>query len=184
MPVMLDLTGRWSGYYSQHDHERPITLELDQDGARLTGTMHDRCTSIRTSLAELAMEEGLPPGADERITASIRAAYPDAPPDPIQAEVQLPPHSTIEGELDGRSIRFLKTYHGPHFAGYRIGEVRLGVLGADQEVQFLGRVSPGGDEIEGRWRFPGPPNPLWLPTTEGGFYLRRTPEVGGLPLVD
>jgi hypothetical protein len=175
MSVTLDLSGRWVGFYSHHDEERPIAVELDQAGGYFHGTMHDSCTSFRVSLSELAMAEGLPPGADERITASLRSAYPDAPREPIEAELQLPPVSVVEGELDpgGRAIRFRKTYLGTFFAGYRIGEFRLGVLGSDQEVQYHGRLSPEGDEIEGRWRLQGPPHPLWLATNEGGFLLRR-----------
>jgi hypothetical protein len=186
MPVALDLTGRWVGFYSQHDEERPITVEIDQAGDRIRGTMRDGRTAFRMPLSELAMFEGLPPGADERITESLRNAYPDAPPEPIEAEVQLPPLSTVEGEVDpkGRAIRFLKTYQGTLFAGYRIGEVRLGVLGADQEVQFQGRLSPDGHEIEGHWRLPGPPHPLWLATTEGGFFLRRDADDLDFDLID
>ncbi len=176
MRIAFDLSGRWTGYYSQHDHERPISVEFDHHGRHLAGTMEDEQTAFRMPLSELAMEEGFPPGADERIVASLRESYPEVPPGPVLAEVQLSPLSTVEGEVDGSAVRFRKTYQGPFFAGYRVGEMRLGVLGTDQEVQFRGRVSPCGREIEGQWRLPEQLHPLWLARTEGGFFLRRDPD--------
>lgn len=171
--VRVNLSGRWLGYYTQHDHERPIEVEFRQSGERLTGRMEDACTEFRSSLAEVVMEEGLAPGADERIVESIRESFPDVPEGPVTAEIRLSRNSTVEGQVSGPSIRFLKTYEGPHFAGYRIGEVRLGVLGQDQEVEFLGRLSGDGREIEGRWHLAECPHPLWHARSEGGFVLRR-----------
>ncbi len=169
-----NLTGHWRGFYTHHDQRRPIEVEFSQDGPRLTGRMEDACTEFRASLAQLVIKEGLPPGADERIVESIRSSFPDVPEGPIVAEFKLSKQSSVEGQVEGPSIRFLKTYDGPHFTGYRIGEIRLGVLGQDQEVEYLGRLSQDGQEIEGRWHLSDRPHPLWQTRSEGGFYLRRT----------
>ncbi|HEU5115381.1 MAG TPA: hypothetical protein VFT74_01755 [Isosphaeraceae bacterium] len=170
---MVNLSGHWKGYYTQSDQERPIEVEFSQDGGRLSGRMEDACTEFRASLAEMVVEEGLSPGTDERIVDSIRASFPDMPMGPIQSEIRLSKQSSVEGQVRGPSIRFQKTYEGPHFAGYRIGDIRLGVLGQDQKVEYLGRLSQDGREIEGRWHLSDHPHPLWHARCEGGFYLCR-----------
>jgi hypothetical protein len=176
-PTKLDLSGRWRGYYTHHDRERPIEVEFAQDGFRLTGRMEDACTELQASLAEMVVEEGLPPGADERIVESLRKTFPEVPEGPIVAEIKLSKSSSVEGQVEGQvegpSVRFLKTYDGPHFAGYRIGDLRVGVLGQDQEVEYSGRLSRDGQEIEGRWHLSDSIHPLWESRHEGGFYLRR-----------
>jgi len=178
MPKLIDLSGHWTGYYTQHDHRRPISADLSQDGDRLSGLMNDACTAFESSISELVMEEGLPPGTDEQLVEHLRSAFPDAPPGPVRAEVRLPSTSVLEGEVNGRSVQFLKTYQGQHFKGFRIGDTRLGQLGTEQEVIYRGRVSADGSEIEGRWQIPGDPS-LALPMsrTQGGFVLRRDPHL-------
>jgi len=167
----IDLSGHWSGFYTQHDHRRPISAELSQDGDRLIGTMNDDCTVIERSVSELAMEEGLPPGADEKIVEQIRSMVPEVPSGPIRAETQLPPRSHLEGEVDGRAVRFLKTYQGPSFTGYRVGDFRVGMLGEGQEVRYRGLLNDDGTVIEGQWQIDAV---LGLPRrVEGGFWLRR-----------
>ncbi len=172
VPSSIDISGRWVGFYTQHDHPRPIRLQLDQTGDRLEGVMADDCTSIRTPLSDLAIQEGMPPGADERIVATLRASCPELPEDPVIAEVQLSPTSRLEGEIQAQAVRFRKTYQGPHFAGYRIGEYRLGVMGLDQEVDFSGLLSADGKSIEGYWNFTTPPHPFWH-SDRGRFFIER-----------
>src|SRR5262245_19447514 len=123
----MDLSGHWTGYYTQHDRERAFTAEFAQDGSHLTGRMQDEVTAFRMPVSQLALEEGLAPGADERIVASVREACPDAPPEPVEAEWHVWPLSTVEGEVAGAAVWFTKTHRGPFFAGYRMGEIRLGV---------------------------------------------------------
>ncbi|MBX6313788.1 MAG: hypothetical protein IRY99_12855 [Isosphaeraceae bacterium] len=167
------LSGHWEGYYSQHDAQWPIIADLDQEGERLTGTMNDVCTVIASSISELAMREGLPPGADEQIVQHVRSLIPNAQPGPVLAEVHLPPLSVLEGEVIGLSIQFRKTYQGLHFVGYRIGDLRVGRLGAAPEVLYRGRLNGDGTEIEGRWQAAGRPELGITRCIEGGFWLRR-----------
>ena len=30
--MLYNLSGHWTGYYTQHDHQRPISADLAQDG--------------------------------------------------------------------------------------------------------------------------------------------------------
>ena len=155
MSTPIDLSGDWEGFYTQHDHRRPITAELAQEGNRLSGTMADSCTDFEMSITELAMEEGLPPGADEQIVGSIREQFPEAPLGPVVAEIHLPESSIIEGDVEDQSVRFIKTYQGEHEAGYRIGGMRMRWNTDTHQVQYQGRLSPNGQEIEGYWSFVG-----------------------------
>jgi hypothetical protein len=170
-----DLSGHWEGFYIQHGRERPVSADLTQDGDHLAGEMRDEELVFETSVAEMAMEEGLPPGADERIVEQVRSLLPGGGALPVHAEVLVPPRADVEGEVAGDAVRFTKTYRGLFFAGYRIGDLRVGVGGEDQEVQYRGRISPDGREIEGRWLLPeSAARGLLRP--EGGFVLRRVGE--------
>lgn len=170
-----DLSGRWEGFVMQHGRRRPITADLRQEGGYLAGTMNDAENLFESSVAELAMEEGLPPGADEQIVEQVRSLCPGGGRLPVRAEVFVPADSDVEGEVVGDAVRFRKRYHGLFFAGYRVGEVRIGVTGEDQEEQYRGRLSPDGTEIEGRWALPNSPA-KGLMRIEGGFVLRRVGE--------
>jgi hypothetical protein len=176
MTVSNDLSGRWVGFYTQRGHERPMSAEWSQDGARLVGRMNDAETTFEASVSEVAMEAGLPPGADESIVAQVRSMAPTLSVLPVRAELIIPAESEVDGEVSGGAVRFCKRYRGPFFAGYRLGDaMRVGVTGQDQEVYFGGRLSPDGQRIEGRWRLPpAARNPLLR--GEGEFVLRRLHE--------
>jgi hypothetical protein len=175
MTVSPDLSGRWVGFYTQRGHEWPMSAEWSQDGDRLVGTMNDAETAFEASVAEVALDAGLAPGADESIVAQVRAMAPTVEVLPVRAELIIPAESEVKGEVAGGAVRFRKRYRGPFFAGYRLGDVlRVGITGQDQEVDFGGRLSPDGDRIEGRWRLPAAArNPLLR--GEGEFVLRRLP---------
>lgn len=171
-----DLSGRWSGFYTAHDDERPISAEFEQVGEILRGTMNDQKVDFDTSVAELALAEGLAPGTDEQIVEKVRALCPDAPPLPVRAEFHLPSESTLEGEVHDRTVEFLKRYQGRHFVGYRVGTLRVGLAGEDREVRYRGRLSEDGRRIEGRWNLLGGDSYDLFPLrTEGDFVLRREP---------
>jgi hypothetical protein len=171
MSEAFDLTGAWEGLYTQHDQQRPLSAQWVQQGNVLTGTMTDGCTEFAASISEIAMREGLPPGADEQIVEQIRADHPDAPLGRVMAETRLPAHSKIEGELEGRNLRFVKTYQGEHLAGFSFGGIRKLQKVEGHEVYYQGKVSPAGNEIEGRWQILGADaQPI---RAEGWFYLKR-----------
>jgi len=170
-----NLSGTWEGFYTQHDQERPIAVKLAQDGTRLMGEMTDGYTELEASISEYAMSEGLPPGADEQIVEKIREAHPDAPPGPVVAETELPPHSLLEGEVEGKNVRFVKTYQGEQFAGFRIGSMRVRWKVSGHQVHYHGLLSRDGNAIEGHWRIQSGPDPeAHAIRTQGGFFLKRT----------
>lgn len=167
-----DLSGTWRGYYTQHGKERPISARFEQEGFQIVGRMNDELTEFESTVSEMAMDQGLTPGADERIVEKIRELCPWVSQEQIRAESVLPSDSLLNGEIEGLAIRFRKTYQGQFFSGYRVGDVRVGITGEDHEVYYQGRISPDGMEIEGKWLLregldhDGP-------RAEGGFYLRR-----------
>ena len=149
--MTIDLTGDWVGVYYQGGAERPIHARLIQRGDRLTGSMRDGQPDIESSVFDLAVGAGLPPGADEQIEAQLRQAIPDAPAGPIRYITHLPPDSALDGRVEGRTVAFRKTYLGAHFGGYRLGDKLVGFQKDEHHVEYEGRLSPDGTTIEGRW---------------------------------
>src|SRR5262245_65458339 len=103
MGADINLTGRWEGYYSQFGQPHAITAEFVQTGETLRGTMRDRETVTEKSVFEVALEAGLPPGADEQIEQSLRAMFPEARSARVRSKSELPPLSTVEGNSCGRT---------------------------------------------------------------------------------
>jgi hypothetical protein len=171
----LDLTGRWVGHYVQHGREFPITADFAQDGEHLSGSMRDGHPDRECSVFEASCEAGLPPGADEQIEARLREMVPDCPSGPIRYVTHLPPESVLEGECFGQKVRFVKTYQGTSFGGYRVGDALLGVQRADHAVRYEGRLSADGRVIEGRWWIEADPG-SGPRRTEGEFCLQSSEE--------
>jgi hypothetical protein len=139
--------------------------------------MTDSCTEYEGSVADLMLEQDMPPGFDERVVARIRSMCPGLEAFPVRTLVELPPLSIIEGEVEDRQIRFLKTYQGEFFAGYRVGDRRVVVRGMDQEVQFHGVLNVSATEIVGSWRLEGIRQAgSFSHRSTGAFLLRRIPE--------
>jgi hypothetical protein len=167
-----NVTGRWVGNYFQHGRPRPIAADLVQAGEGLSGSMRDGVTDSDSSVTEVALEAGLPPGGDEQIVDRLRRMFPDAPATPIRYVTQLPPDSALQGWVKGLEVYFLKTYEGTHYGGYQIGDKLVGFQKAAHVVHYGGRVTSDGQEIEGKW---------WIEDTdghgprraEGSFTLRR-----------
>jgi hypothetical protein len=169
----INLTGFWTGHYYQHSRAHPMTADLVQTGNRLSGTMTDTDTYRAQSVFETALEAGLPPGADEQITAKLREMFPDAAGSPIRYVVELPSRSVVEGTINERSIHFKKTYEGEHFSGYEVGTNRVGDRIENHVVQYRGHVSADGAMIEGQWSITHQ-SEQGKRTVEGAFELRRT----------
>lgn len=167
-----NLTGTWVGDYSQHGRPSPITAELVHSGERLTGSMRDGEPDRTSTVFEVAAEAGLPPGADEQIVARLREMFPDAPSSEIRYVTHLPPESALEGRVRGSTVTFLKTYRGDHFGGYKVGDRLVGRRVSGHAVQYNGRLSPDGMEIEGRWWIDPDPESGTI-RTEVSFLLRR-----------
>jgi hypothetical protein len=175
MTEPINITGCWSGTYSQHDRDHPITAIFAQVDSHLQGKMTDSATNIDKSLFEFAFEAGLPPGADEQIFIQVREKYPDAPSGPIRAATRLPEFSTLEGSVEGREVRFVKQYIGEQFAGWRIGERLFGETRASQPIQYTGTLSENGNSIDGRWSIAASAKKQTV-SAGGIFHLQRQDE--------
>ena len=151
MSRQLSVTGRWTGNYFQPGRPRPIVADLVQSGERLSGSMKDGDTDSELSVTELAVEQGLPPGGDEQIVDRLRRMFPDAPATPIRYVTHLPPDSDLDGWIKGVDVYFLKAYEGSSYGGYQVGDKLVGFQNAAHVVHYGGRVSPDGQEIEGKW---------------------------------
>jgi hypothetical protein len=136
--------------------------------------MRDSDPMSDRSVFEVALEAGLPPGADEEIVARLRELVPNASQMPVRYASHLPPNSVLEGSVRHGRVHFLKTYQGEHFTGYRIGDHRIGTTIANHSVHYQGRVTDDGATIEGRWLI-HPQGEAGRRPLEGGFVLRRQP---------
>jgi hypothetical protein len=175
--LALELTGKWVGHYTQHDSVRPISAEFAHKGPRLIGFMNDACTMIEGSVTDLMVEQQMPPGADERIVARIRSMCPGLERFPVRTLIEVPPLSTLDGQFERGRIEFVKTYRGEFFAGYQIGERRIGLRGVDQEVVYQGLLDAAGTQITGHWRVAGIRKAgSFSHRSTGSFVLRRVPE--------
>jgi hypothetical protein len=172
MASFQNLTGRWIGQYEQRGKEYPISAEFVQDGENLTGVMRDGQPDRDCSLFEATVEAGLPPGADEQIDANIRAMNPDAPSAPIRTLSHVHPVSRLVGRCEGQIISFVKSYMGSSFHGYKIGDKIVGQETEGHEVQYSGRLSADGLEVEGFWWIDADLGRAW-PRADGLFSLRR-----------
>ena len=105
--------------------------------------MNDHCVRLECSVRDMALDSGLPPGADEQIVARVRAMCPGLDGVPVLAVVELTPFSILDGEAVGLVVRFDKVYQGEHFAGYRVGERRVGIRGSAQVMTYWGRYDEG-----------------------------------------
>ena len=172
MTGQSNLTGHWTGAYVQHEQSRPISARIEQEGLVVIGTMSDQVTDFESSVSEIAMREALPPGADEEIVEQIRKLCPEAPLEPVKVMFHLPEDSDLEGEVNGQEVSLLKRYRGQHFAGYRVGHIRIGALGEGQQVAYRGRLNLEMTEIRGSWEVLGDDlSPFHR--AHGDFVLRR-----------
>ena len=172
MGVGIDLTGRWQGSYSQYGRPHPITAELLQAGDALSGTMHDGETVTEKSLFELALEAGLPPGADEQIEQSLREMFPDARSARVRSKSELPALSTLDGHVRGQIVSFVKQYQGESFHGYQVGDRLVGETKEGHAVHYRGEISDNEMSIAGRWWI-DQETPRGVVRIEGEFELSR-----------
>jgi hypothetical protein len=139
--------------------------------------MWDHVTNHECSVFQATASAGLPPGADEQITAALRELVPNAGNAPIRYVWTMPADSVLEGFVKGDRVHFLKTYQGACFGGYRVGEELVGHEYASHSVHYDGQVDDDCLNIDGKW---------WIeanqerrtPRTEGLFSLRRAEQSG------
>ncbi len=168
----INLTGRWVGHYVERGRECPIEANLTQDGDELRGWMRDTVTEIEISIFDLAVDAGLPPGADEEITRKLRESVPDAGDSPVRWVSTLPDQSVLEGEIEQNVVRITKTYQGETSGGYKVGDTFVGEQHSGHQVLYEGHYDPDANTINGTWRIEADPENHSV-RTEGQFCLRR-----------
>jgi hypothetical protein len=146
-----DLTGEWSGSYSQAGTRKAIRATLEQSGNRLSGQMTDVERVTEKSLFESVAASGLPPGADEAIAAQIHELIPNEPIGPITVVSILPEFASIKGGVNVPFVSFTKAYLEPSVWEYRMGNSSVKRTSPPHEVAYSGRISDDGGMISGQW---------------------------------
>ena len=173
MTPQAKITGRWVGEYQQSGRSAPIEADLAVDDAgRLTGTMHDHEPDQDLSVFEATAAAGLPPGSDEQIEARLRELLPREISGPIRFVTHLPTDSVLDGQVEGSTVAFVKTYRGQSYSGYKVGDAIVGGHSENHCVQYRGRLGPDGATLEGRWWIDADPERL-IARAEGSFSLHR-----------
>src|SRR5262245_22942955 len=113
--------------------------------------MRDERPDTDYSVFDVAVQVGLPPGADELIQIKLCDALPNAQAGPIRYVSNLPSESVVEGQCNGQTVSFLKTYQGTSFSGYKVGDQLIGHRKESHAVHYEGHLSPDAQTIEGRW---------------------------------
>jgi hypothetical protein len=167
VPDEINLTDDWVGEYRQHNRPHPIWATFVQEGDVLVGSMRDGDPDNELLLGEVATGSG----EDERIVSRLREMFPDDPAESIRYVSKLPPTSDLAGTVNGRSVYFDKSYQGPCFGGLKVGDKVVGGIYDDHVVHYSGRLSPDGEDIEGRWWIVSELEPGQK--LEGPFLLRR-----------
>ncbi|MEQ1633815.1 MAG: hypothetical protein ABL997_15650 [Planctomycetota bacterium] len=134
----FDLSGAWKGHYLQNGRAHAITMRVVHKGQSLMGSMHDEET-MWISHDELATDR---PGEDA------------PPPRPIDVLTVLPPESTIEGDVDGRSVSFCKRYRGTHSFTLLIGDDSVSAELEGHRVWYRGELDQSGSVLRGEWSIP------------------------------
>lgn len=148
-----DLNGTWLGHYTNprtHPNGKrfPISAELRCQSGRITGSMADEVTEIRHRYADLIER------AEDKITDQQRdVAYQILHRDPeAVVELTLPRDSILSGTIDGRIVKFTKTYPGDVTQHLEIG---TNILPLDRKtghsVYYRGELETSGRTIQGRW---------------------------------
>lgn len=172
MPNPMNLTGHWTGSYSQNAAAHPIEATITQTGDQISGTMRDVQPDRELTVFDAAAECGLPPGADEQIEAKLREMFPDAASCPIRYITHLPPDSSLNGHIKDSLLYFLKSYIGEHYGGYKVGERFIGETTEGHSVHYEGKISSDAQTIEGTWWI-NPPAKSRERRVDGSFTLRR-----------
>ncbi len=173
----IDVTGLWSGSFTRLGQSRRVAARIQQVGQTLVGTMNDDSVDLESTISDVALLDALPPGADEAVVDQIRALIPTGPWQPVFVMFHLPEESDLRGQIQGPQVQLWKRYRGHHFAGYRMGDYRIGTLGEGQEFVLQGSLNSDGSEIHGRWHAVGEELSLFH-QARGPFVLRRSRMIG------
>jgi hypothetical protein len=136
----MNIGGKWRGYYEQQGSRHAIEAEFSQHGQRFTGRMTDEDTLIMGPPEQVSEDE-------------LREALKldDESPAPMELVTSLPSDSTIEGQIDGETVRFVKKYIGSQTSSLWTDNVHVEIDLPNVEIQYEGRFEAQGDIIRGTW---------------------------------
>ena len=146
----IDLTGTWEGHYRQGGGSHGIQMQVVQRGQSFVGRMRDASTV-------LAGQEELPLPGNERTAAQVLST--------------LPADSTVEGEVEGRVVTFVKSYRGKATTNVWVPD--RGSMTFEfpaHQVHYLGTLDAAGTALSGSWRIGGQNG---VPRQRDRFELRR-----------
>lgn len=152
----FDLSGEWQGHYEQNRRQHGISMRVVQRGQSFVGAMRDADTLLASS-------EPLQPPTGGGAVQPI-----------AHAEVlsSLPEHSTVEGEVEGRLVSFVKSYRGTSSTSFWVpGRAKLKIEAPGHQVHYRGTLDASGAEFAGYWTIPAGRGSR---TLRGRFLLRRT----------
>lgn len=162
--MTIDLSGDWTGHYEQDGGRHGLSMRVVQRGQSFVGAMRD----VDTLMAS-------------REVLHARAADGSQQPEIIgEAEVlsSLPEHSTIEGEVEGRLVTFVKSYQGKSSTNVWVpGRAKMQFESPGHQVNYRGTLDATGTELAGHWTIPPKHGGLVL---RDRFLLRRVakPDLG------
>ncbi len=153
----FDLTGDWEGHYVQDRGRHGISMRVVQRGQSFVGAMRDADTLLSSR-----QELHAPAGDDGK--------HPE-PLGEVEVLSAVPEHSTIEGEVEGRVVTFVKSYRGNSSTSvWGPGGAKVHVETPGHQVNYRGTLDVRGDEFAGHWSIPSPDGDKPL---RDRFLLRR-----------
>ncbi|MCK5942047.1 MAG: hypothetical protein KAI24_08775 [Planctomycetes bacterium] len=137
MERATDISGRWRGHYEQDGGRHGISMEVAQRGGSFVGRMRDEDTVLSgTAKVPTIDEQGTENGSVDFETMGV-----------------LPEFSIVEGDVDGRSVAFVKRYEGTHSVVAWIDEgeeAQFEIPG--HLVHYQGELVDDGSKLTGEWR--------------------------------
>lgn len=147
----FDLTGTWQGYYLQGGGRHGITMRVVQRGQSFVGHMHDSSTIL---------------------AGSTRMQTDGDTSTEVELLSTLPADSTVEGEVEGHRVVFVKNYRGKATTSVFVpdrGPMQFEFPG--HQVKYVGTLDGAGRILHGHWSIPGP---VGSKLQRDQFELRRT----------
>jgi len=173
---LVDVTGRWVGFYRHRWEELgiyPIIADLSQTGNRITGEMYDQITDRSNYLDSLLDICGRDISSEARwgLVTMIRRFGTET-----IRNSRLPDTSDIQGRIAGDRVEFTKAYRGAMEITCTVGEHEVSSFRREgHKVQYLGRLDLERRCIAGRWviRYPGFLGWILPPQSWGSFELYK-----------
>jgi hypothetical protein len=156
--MTTDLTGSWEGHYLQNGRRHGISMRVAQRGQSFVGRMRDVDTLL-ASQEQLRTPSRTNPKVEQISDAEVMST--------------LPEYSIVEGEVEGRVVKFVKTYQGKSTTSVWVADTAAMTFESPgHQVSYLGTIDGKGELLTGRWSLTPKPGEKAL---RDRFELRRVP---------